>query len=110
IERRWPQKIRIQITERTPWGVWLANGERYVIDSEGVVLTGNAFPEGAPVIRDLSNPVRLAPGDHVDDDAVLLTQSLLQRVPESLSLNVAEMEYSPQKGLTLMTDAGYRVV
>ncbi len=110
IERRWPQTVRIRITERAPWGYWQVGADRYAIDVEGVVLTAAAAPDGAPVITDLGNPVRLVPGDHVDLDAVRLTQALAQRVPETLQLNIAALEYSPSTGLTLMTDAGYRVV
>lgn len=110
IERRWPQTVRIAVTERTPWGIWRVGEDRYVIDAQGVVLTGVEPAEGAPLIRDLSNPVRLAPGDHIDADAVRLAQALLQRVPQTLAMNVDGLEYSSQKGLALTTDAGYRVV
>jgi len=110
LERRWPNTIRITVTERGPWAIWEIGDDRYVIDSEGVVLTEGASLESAPVIRDVSGPARLAPGDHVDHDAVVLAQALLQRVPETLATNVSSLEYSPQQGLALTTDAGYRVV
>ncbi len=110
LTRRWPQTIRIEVTERAAWGYWQAGADRYVIDALGVVLPEVLPAEGAPTISDLSNPVRLVPGDHVDLDAVRLTQSLIQRVPQTLSMNIAAIEYSPQKGLALTTDAGYRVV
>jgi len=109
-ERRWPQTIRVIVTERAPWALWEIGADRYVIDTEGVVLPGSAPIENAPVIRDVSGPARLAPGDHVDRDAVLLAQALLQRVPQTLAMNVAALEYSPHQGLALTTDAGYRVV
>jgi cell division septal protein FtsQ len=82
----------------------------YVIDGEGVVLPATAAPDGAPAIKDLGNPVRLVPGDHVDLDAVRLTQALAQRVPETLQMAIAALEYSPATGLTVTTAAGYRVV
>jgi cell division protein FtsQ len=109
-ERRWPHTIRIIVTERAPWALWEIGADRYVIDTEGVVLPGSAPIENAPVIRDSSGPARLSPGDHVDGDAVLLAQALLQRVPQTLALNVSSLEYSPNQGLSLTTDAGYRVV
>src|SRR5438093_7415225 len=77
IERRWPHTVRISVVERTPWGVWRAGQERYVIDSEGVVLAGVGAAEGSPVIRSVTDPVRLAPGDRVDRDAVQLAQALV---------------------------------
>ena len=110
LERRWPQTVRVVITERTPWAFWQAGEDRYVIDTEGVVLPGSVPLENAPVISDVSGPLRLSPGDHVDGDAVFLARALLDRVPATLAMNVASLEYSPQQGLALTTDAGYRVV
>jgi cell division protein FtsQ len=110
LERRWPQTVRVVVTERSPWAFWQIGEDRYVIDSEGVVLPGSAPIDAAPVILDTSGPARLSPGDHVDRDAVVLAQALLKRVPELLTMNVASLEYSPNQGLTLTTDAGYRVV
>jgi cell division protein FtsQ len=110
IERHWPQTVRIVVTERTPWAFWQVGDAQYVIDDEGVVLPNAQPPEGSPAIKDLTNPIRLAPGDHVDLDAVILTRTLLQRVPEALALNISAFEYSTEKGLALLTDAGYRVV
>ena len=110
ISRHWPQTVRIQIIERAPWGYWRVADQDYVIDAEGVVLSDERPPDGAPVIKDLSNPVRLVPGDHVDADAVALTQALLQRLPAELALSIAALEYSPASGLAVTTDAGYRVV
>src|SRR5712692_10414179 len=110
LTRRWPQTIRIEVTERVAWGYWQVGADRYVIDSQGIVLPNVLPAEGAPTINDITNPVRLVPGDHVDIDAVRLTQSLIQRVPQALSHNVTSLEYSPDKGLALTTDAGYRVV
>lgn len=110
LERRWPDTVRITITERAPWALWEAAGARYVIDSEGVVLAQDAPLENAPLIRDLSATAQLAPGNHVDRDAVVLAQALLQRVPEALAIAVASLEYSAQQGLAVTTDAGYRVV
>jgi cell division protein FtsQ len=109
-ERRWPQTVRIKVTQRSPWATWQIGEDQYVIDSEGVILPIAAPVENAPLISDKGGPVRLLPGDHVDHDAVVLSQALLKRVPETLELNVAALEYSPQQGLALATDAGYRVV
>ena len=110
LERRWPQTVRIQVTERQPWGYWRMSDKTYVIDVDGVVLPDVQPPEGAPVINDLGSPVNLLPGERVDVDAVALAQSLLQRVPQTLALGIARLEYVPQAGLSLITDVNYRVV
>jgi cell division protein FtsQ len=110
IERRWPNTVRIVVNERQPWAYWQVGDQKYVIDSEGIVLADLPPAEGAPTVKDLTNPVRLVPGDHVDRDAVALTYLLLQRVPEVLAWNPAGFEYTTDKGLALLADVGYRVV
>jgi len=110
LERHWPQTVRVVINERMPWAFWQIGQDRYVIDNEGIVLPGSAPLQNGPTILDVSGPPRLVPGDHVDHDAVVLAQTVLQRVPQTLAMNINTLEYSPQQGLALTTDAGYRVV
>ncbi len=107
---KWPDKVRIEVVERTPWGYWDLAGTSYVIDSEGAVLPGVTPPEGAPVIHDIGDPALLSPGDFVDTDALRLAQVLLTSVPEKLALEIVRLEYTPENGLSLVTDAEYRVV
>jgi cell division protein FtsQ len=107
---RWPDKVRIEVIERTPWGYWELAGKSYVIDTDGVILADVKPPEGAPLIHDLGDPAQLSPGDTVDTDAVALARALLTFVPEQLSLNVVQLEYAPERGLSLTTNANYRVV
>lgn len=106
----WPNKVRIEVIERTAWGHWDLAGTSYVIDAEGVVLANVEPPAGAPVIHDTGDPARLSPGDRVDVDAVALARALLRSVPDQLVLNVVRFEYTPENGLSLVTDANYRVV
>ena len=107
---RWPNKVRIEVIERTPWGYWELAGTSYVIDSEGVILPNVRPAKGATVIHDTGDPADLSPGDRVDTDAVRLAQALLNSVPKQLSLEIVRLEYTPEKGLSLVTDANYRVV
>ncbi|MCH8919127.1 MAG: FtsQ-type POTRA domain-containing protein [Chloroflexi bacterium] len=109
-QRRWPNKVRIEVIERTPWGYWNLAGTSYVIDSEGVILPNVKPPKGAPVIHDVGDPANLSPGDRVDADAVRLAQALLKFVPDQLALRITKFEYTPEKGLSVVTDANYRVV
>ena len=111
IDLRWPNKARIHVLERQPWGYWQLNGADYVIDDEGEVLADVTPPEGAPVIHDLGPPTPpLSPGDRVDGDAVRLATELLEFVPDAMALAVARFEYTPSHGLSLQTNANYRVV
>jgi cell division protein FtsQ len=110
VEREWPQTVRIILEERQPWAYWQVGDKSYVIDSEGIILADVPPAEGAPTVTDLTNPVRLVPGDRVDTDAVRLTHLLTQRVPEVLATTPVAYEYSDEKGLALTSDVGYRVV
>jgi len=106
----WPNKVRIEVVEREPWGYWDLAGTAYAIDTDGVVLSGVEPAKGTPVIHDTGAPAVLSVGDRVDTDAVRLAQVLLSFVPQQLSLNVIRFEYTPEHGLSLVTDADYRVV
>jgi len=106
----WPNKVRIEVVERVPWGYWDLAGTSYVIDTDGVVLADVKPAKGAPVIHDVGAPALLSVGDRVDTDAVRLAEALLSSVPEQLSLGVARLEYTPVHGLSLTTDANYRIV
>jgi cell division protein FtsQ len=109
ITRSWPQTVRITIVERSPWALWQTPTQSYVVDDEGVVLPIEVAPEGLPSVVS-SIAAELAPGDRVDGDAVALTRTLLEQVPAQLALNVSSFEWTDASGLTLTTDAGYRVV
>lgn len=109
-DRQFPGTVKIEITERSPWGYWKAAGGVYPIDVEGVVLSGVTPPEGATTIEDTAATEPLSAGDEVDADAVFLAQVLLDRLPETVSPTVGAIEYSSEVGLSVQTSAGYRVV
>ena len=109
-ERRWPHTIRLVIEERQPWAYWHSDDTDYVVDADGVVLEG-AMPEpDAPVIYYEGRSPQLQAGDVVDADAVRLAQRLLDSLPTTLNVGVIRLEFSDREGLSLLTDAGYRVV
>ena len=108
-ERHYPNAVEIKVTERSPWGVWTVKDMQYLIDAEGVVLVGTPGP-GLPTILAASSVDPLTPGQRVDRDAVILSQTLLGAVPAQLAQHISAIEWSNANGLTVTTDAGYRVV
>lgn len=108
--RRWPQKVQVFVTPRTPWGYWQVGSAEYVVDGEGVVLSVGANLGAAPAIRQTDGRGGLNPGDRVDADSVVTARRLLEALPQRLHTSVVEFEYSRAEGLSLLTDAGYRVV
>ena len=45
VKRDWPMGASVTIVERQAWGVWQIGEQRYVIDSEGVVLSAAGAAE-----------------------------------------------------------------
>lgn len=110
ITRSWPQTVRISIIERAPWAVWQTASTSYVVDEQGVVLPIEAPPEGLPAIVVDGASGGLVHGDIVDQDAVGLARALREQVPSQMAINIGTFEWSDASGLTITTDAGYRVV
>ncbi|MFQ5879164.1 MAG: cell division protein FtsQ/DivIB [Dehalococcoidia bacterium] len=109
-QRHWPRTVQILITTRTPWGYWQVGDATYVIDIEGVVLSVQDNIGAAPAIRQTDGGSGLAPGARVDADAVAVAQRLSEALPQQLGLGVVYFEYNRAEGLSVATDAGYRVV
>jgi cell division protein FtsQ len=109
IQRHWPDTIEIAVTERAPWATWTVGATPYTIDETGVVLATTAADAG-PIIHAPAGAAPLQPGDHVDTDALALTHSLVEQVPAQLGVNLTEIDWSTNSGVTVTTDAGYKVV
>jgi cell division protein FtsQ len=109
IQRHWPATIEIAVTERAPWATWTVGATPYTIDDSGVVLATTAAGAG-PIIHTPASAAPLQPGDHVDADALALTHSLVEQVPAQLGVNLTEIDWSTNSGVTVTTDAGYKVV
>jgi cell division protein FtsQ len=109
IQRHWPDTIEIAVTERAPWATWSEGSADYTIDDTGVVLATTAADAG-PIIHAPASETPLQPGDHVDTDALSLTHALVEQVPVQLGVNLTEIEWATNSGVTVTTDAGYKVV
>ena len=105
IRREWPASVGITIVERTPWGVWDADGQRLVVDDEGVVLDQPA-PEGAPLILQSEAVGALAPGDRVDAGAVAVARELVPTAERTVGRRVVALEFSQKDGLTAILAGG----
>lgn len=105
LERRWPNRIRIVVDERQPWGAWEQAGYRYVIDREGVVLgTGDPPPGGIVIRSSASRPLRA--GDRVDRHAVDAAAQLQELLPSRLGVAVAEVTFDVGAGVVVRTADG----
>ena len=109
-ERHWPHTVRLVVEERQPWSYWYTQDDEYVVDADGVVLEGAMPAPDALVIYHQDGSARFQPGDVIDADAVRLAQQLLDSLPATLDMGLVRLEYSGREGLSLITDAGYRVI
>jgi cell division protein FtsQ len=109
-ERRWPHTVRLVVEERQPWSYWYTEDDEYVVDADGVVLEGAMPAPDAPVIYHRDKSAQFQPGDVIDADAVHLARQLLDSLPATLDMGLVRLEYDSREGLSLMTDAGYRVI
>jgi cell division protein FtsQ len=109
-ERDWPHTVRLVVEERQPWGYWYTQDSEYAIDADGVVLEGAMPAPDAPVIYYQDSSAPFQAGDVVDPDAVRLAQQLLDSLPATLDMGLVRLEYNGREGLSLITDAGYRVI
>ena len=105
ISREWPASVNITIVERTPWGIWDAGGQRFVVDDEGVVLDLPAA-EGAPLILQSDAVGPLEPGDRVDAGAVAVARELVPTAERTLGRRVVALEFSQASGLTAILSGG----
>ncbi len=109
-ERHWPHTVRLVVEERQPWGYWYTQDSEYVVDADGVVLEGAMPAPDAPIVYHQDSSAQFQPGDVIDADAVHLAQQLLDSLPATLDMGLVRLEYNGREGLSLLTDAGYRVI
>lgn len=109
-ERVWPHTVRLVVEERQPWGYWHTPDGDFVVDSDGVVLEGVSPPTEGLIIYQENEARTFKPGDRVDADAVRLAKQLMDYSATALDLAVVRLEYNDREGLSLVTNADYRVV
>lgn len=106
VSRQWPNSVRIEIEERTPWARWQVNDEIWAIDSEGVVLEGVQADPDSTLVRQVSSLPAIRGGAHVDLDAVTLLRKIHERGPPRGGPEVLAFEWSLISGLTVVTKHG----
>ncbi|UCH87527.1 MAG: FtsQ-type POTRA domain-containing protein [Dehalococcoidia bacterium] len=109
-ERHWPHTIRLVVEERQPWAYWYTQEDEYVVDADGVVLEGTMPAPDALIIYHQDSSAQFQPGDIIDADAVQLARQLWDSLPVTLDTGLVRLEYNGREGLSLITDAGYRVI
>jgi cell division septal protein FtsQ len=103
-----PDRLEVRIVERAPVAVWQNGGMSYLVDSEGRVLQATEQSVALPTIHDVGPPT-LQAGSRVDRGALTTMFQLQQLLPRIAGLTPRELEYGPDTGVTVVTDAGPRI-
>ncbi len=99
VNRIFPNKVVLDITERRPTAFILQNGVYSLVDGEGVILESVVDrPQGLVEIKDLDLPL-LLPGSAIDDADFAMVNSLLANLPPSLQGMAAAAGYIEGEGL-----------
>jgi cell division protein FtsQ len=109
IERAWPRGIKIEVTERQPWGTWEQAGVAYTIDRDGIVLGTTPPPQGSPVVRSYEL-TSLRTGDRVNYQAVDAAAELYAKLPKQLGIAVTEVAFVAGKGVEVTTSRGEKAL
>jgi cell division septal protein FtsQ len=99
-----PDRLVVRLVERQPAAVWRVGDARFLVDQGGFVMVVNPADEairGLPqvVVRDGSAPVI---GAQLAPELVAATVTIA-RDASTYGVTVAEIDYSPASGLTILT-------
>lgn len=99
-----PDRVEIVVGERRPEIRWQTGGQRFLVDSTGLVLGPDttATLSNTLVIEDRSNlPVQ--PNDRIDSEALELARALALRLPRELNLTPASISWELGSGISVST-------
>ncbi|HYU19147.1 MAG TPA: FtsQ-type POTRA domain-containing protein [Chloroflexota bacterium] len=103
-----PNRLEIQIAERTPIALWQNGETSFLVDRDGRVLGSGPNGRSLPAIRDVGRS-DLRAGESVDTDALQTVFRLQTLLPQLARTAAREFEYSRETGVSVVTDFGARV-
>lgn len=108
LRRSLPGHVTIALEERTPAVVWQVAKEQYWVARDGTVLEAvKLVNPSLPLIKDLNGGTRRS-GDRVNADAVVLSLSLVELLPQEVRDEAKFFEYLSYGGIVVETKQGYR--
>ncbi|MDQ4078524.1 MAG: FtsQ-type POTRA domain-containing protein [Chloroflexota bacterium] len=104
VSARPPNRVRVQIQERSPVAVWQSGGQSFYVDSDGVLFGLRGDASEMLVVRDLHDtPVE--PGSEVDTEAIRTARELTGIIPERRAF-----DWEAGNGLSFVATEGWRVI
>lgn len=107
VESAFPDRLVVRLVERQPAALWQVGDARYLVDPGGFVMAVNpseGVTRGLPMVvaRDGDAP---AVGSPIAPEIVAATLTIA-RDASTYGVTVAELDYSPASGLTILTPGG----
>ncbi len=103
-----PGTVAITVAERRPVAIWEADGARWLVDEEGLVL-GPAGEEPLPRVVDLDNAA-VAVESMVPAAVVEAGRAAVEGARGDLGLPIDAVDYRRDEGLSFQTGLGWRAV
>lgn len=107
VERQFPNSIVLHVEERAPWAIWQADQQRFLIDSDGIVLDNAPAKITLPVLI-YRGTTTVKPGGRVDPDLVRQALAVDRRLPEAGKAKATRYEYTEPGGLLMISDQGWQ--
>jgi len=110
VQRRWPDGLLVLIREREPVAVVEAEGERWLVDPESMVLAPARQGESYPLLSCASLPQgRVCPGERLPGEHLrqALAAAACARALELWPLQ--RLEVDPQGGITCLSKEGVEI-
>lgn len=113
-----PATIDVRLTERRPIALWVTPDQTYLVDAQGVLLTGVSSDDGTvscptgpcaisgasalPSVKEVDG-AGIQVGDHVDPQILTTSMQLAQTLP-GIGLHPTEFDWSASDGLVVVSE------
>ncbi len=111
IKRHFPNKVKINIVERTPWAYVVHDNGILLIDAEGICLDkmDTMKETSLPVISLANMPPAIKEGQQVNQTAINLVRSFCEVLPVDLLQQISEYHYLELEQMIVYTLDGTEV-
>ncbi len=107
VQRQLPNKVTLNVEERSPVAIWEGKGGRFIIDRDGMLIEPAPKSGPLPVLLEMNGPLRQT-GGRGDGDAAELAAKLVESLPGAIGQKAKSFEYQANGGLVVETDKGRR--
>jgi cell division protein FtsQ len=104
-----PDRVAIEVVERTPFAQWQGRDSAFLVDEDGVLFSQELPSSLLPVVVDLDGPA-LELGSRVDPGVLVAVKALREGLSRQLGVDMWRFEYSHDAGIAVALGETLRVV